>query len=530
MAPSSLNGILNGSTAVFACETRSYPVRQVQWLLNDKVLDISRSSRHSLVCGSWLQIAAVTNRDDGKYHCRFTSDGLPNSQTVTSPAVPLTVSTVSVSITISSNVVLPVGNQLRLVCRATGTKIVSYVWYRNGINIGSSSVYSNNAVTLKDTGVYCCKISNKGPMKCLSVYIYAAPILSTGEPSLYEVEEGRDMTLQCSTLSAKPYVTWQWIYKGKPVVNAVQRTFGQSGILTIRNVTSQDGGQYDCIGYQDYSKRKVGRNFTLTVIANCPYNELMNSDASKDAQFWAVENKTAQIEKDTDGNAVFVIKTGPGYTSGGFWQIFMNRPKLPVQIVARARMKCSNGTSSDGCPYLQLRSGSFRRASSTVITSMNWRWATVFLNIPLFFLKSTVSVHLLTSSTGTVQKTAYFDDICIKWLTGSSLSSTQSVISTCIPITAAATSQSVNQSTSRTTQSGSGTTQSMFMIQSSPSMQTSFNMGSSSAITNKEISTSAMHTGTTGILSSSTTAKEGQGQSDKESSSSYLCEYVGKCH
>ena len=84
-------------------------------------------------------------------------------------------------------------------------------------------------------------------------------------------------------------------------------------------------------------------------------------------------------------------------------------------------MKCSNGTTSDGCPYLQLRlqSGFSRMARSTVITSMDWKWVTVALNVS-FLVKSTVSVSLLTSPTGAVGKKAYFDDVCVTWITGSS--------------------------------------------------------------------------------------------------------------
>ena len=37
----------------------------------------------------------------------------------------------------------------------------------------------------------------------------------------------------------------------------------------------------------------------------------------------------------TLGNAVFVIETDPSYSPGGFQQIVMNRPRLPIQIVAQ---------------------------------------------------------------------------------------------------------------------------------------------------------------------------------------------------
>ena len=111
------------------------------------------------------------------------------------------------------------------------------------------------------------------------------PVISTGEPSLYEVEEGRDVTLQCSTLSAKPYVTWQWSYNGKPAINTVQRNFGRSGILTIQNVTTDDGGQYECTGYQGYSKRKVGRRFMLTVIGQCDIAQYRFNNVIVDSQY-----------------------------------------------------------------------------------------------------------------------------------------------------------------------------------------------------------------------------------------------------
>lgn len=91
-------------------------------------------------------------------------------------------------------------------------------------------------------------------------------MLSTDEPSLYEVDEGRDVTLQCSTLTAKPYVTWQWTFNGKQLPSAAQRNFGPHGTLTLSNVTSDHRGQYKCVGYQLISKRTVRRTLTLSVI------------------------------------------------------------------------------------------------------------------------------------------------------------------------------------------------------------------------------------------------------------------------
>lgn len=85
-------------------------------------------------------------------------------------------------------------------------------------------------------------------------------------------------------------------------------------------------------------------------------------------------------------------------------------------------MKCSNGTSPDGCPYLQLQeSGSLTRthtANSSTVQATDWTWRSVALNVSSLSVKQTVSVYLLTQPrSGTVRKRAYFDDICVTWKT-----------------------------------------------------------------------------------------------------------------
>lgn len=95
------------------------------------------------------------------------------------------------------------------------------------------------------------------------------PVVSTNEPSVYDVEEGRDVTLQCSTMVAKPYVRWEWRVNGQKMINPSQRNFGPFTTITLRNVSSSDGldiKTYECIGYQDVSLKTFERKLILSVV------------------------------------------------------------------------------------------------------------------------------------------------------------------------------------------------------------------------------------------------------------------------
>ncbi|XP_078674790.1 neural cell adhesion molecule 1-like isoform X3 [Branchiostoma floridae x Branchiostoma belcheri] len=255
-----------GQAASLVCQAAGEPVPEVNWYRNgDFIANGGRFQKNPDT--NTLQIANVTLDDEDTYTCeasQTTNGQYDELQILLDVQVPPTL------VTRPSSSNGTVGQDVTLLCQATGDPDPTYAWFRDSTDPANELtadrfVFSQQngvvdkmtmtikALTKADEGRYICQASNGAgqDQAAANVFVYVPPSIS--DPQDTSTPEGQSVDLRCSA-TGDPTPMLQWRKGGGDMVDGSDPRFTVSTdpstgetILTIRQVTYSDRGSFTCI-------------------------------------------------------------------------------------------------------------------------------------------------------------------------------------------------------------------------------------------------------------------------------------------
>ncbi|CAH3184247.1 unnamed protein product [Porites evermanni] len=255
--------------ASLQCEVKGNPVPQVTWLKENSSLPADKRIMQSR---GGLMIRDVTSQDGGVYTCRA-----KNILGVVTSSSTLTVQVVALITRKPSSVIAEEGENVTLVCKASGLPIPTIKWQkplgylprgRIAVIYGNMTILS---VTKKDTGTYVCTVKNLlGEDSALVVITVIDRLKFTLTPPLKVVaSEFNNLMLNCKAQGALE-ITWKRTNKNLPQ----NHVYISNGTLLLKKVTTNDAGSYTCVA-KNY-QRTIKASSTLEV-----YNKPLSCSSIK---------------------------------------------------------------------------------------------------------------------------------------------------------------------------------------------------------------------------------------------------------
>ncbi|XP_029450106.1 sialoadhesin isoform X2 [Rhinatrema bivittatum] len=252
-----------GQRAVIQCVVESDPPSEIALYKQDELVaatDPHIPLRQRLFVSSSynslkLEIRDIVLEDEGTYKCVAN-----NTYGNATSSMDFTAETARVVITPSTEI--REGETVNLTCTVrTDSKVdTNYTWYKNGESFSENSLASLvfQHVASTDAGSYYCKVTNKeGSKSSASVSLNVLyPPRNLLMKSFLETEEGKLAVIYCSvdsnprsamTLSrSNTSVAFTSIHGAEPT-HRLTLSSSRNGLkLEIRNVRSEDGGNYVC--------------------------------------------------------------------------------------------------------------------------------------------------------------------------------------------------------------------------------------------------------------------------------------------
>ncbi|KAE8292435.1 Hemicentin-1 [Larimichthys crocea] len=253
----SLNYTL-GSHVALLCEASGVPVPSITWLKDGTPIESSLQWQWS-VRGNRLELGPLTLSHAGTYTCVA-----KNSEGRTQKDYTLTVQ-VSPTILDSehpSDVSAPVGEELTLVCRATGIPTPRLSWLKDGVTLEGSDTRhiavtpDGSTLTLlrlspEDSGTYTCSAASPAGQesKIYTLFVLVPPSISgeTSVPREVQVTQDSAVTLECQA-AGNPPPQISWLKNGRPVLLSPRtRLLSGDSVLRISPVQLSDSGVYTCV-------------------------------------------------------------------------------------------------------------------------------------------------------------------------------------------------------------------------------------------------------------------------------------------
>nr|XP_046206515.1 hemicentin-1-like [Oncorhynchus gorbuscha] len=247
-----------GSHVTLLCEATGVPVPSITWLKDGTPIESSLQWQWS-VRGNRLELGPLTISHAGTYTCVA-----KNREGQTQKDYTLTV---QVSPTIldsghSSDLSAPVGDDLTLECRVTGTPAPHLSWLKNGATLEDSDPQKidiapdGSTLTLlrlrpEDSGTYTClAVSSAGQEnKIYTLFVLVPPSISGETSAPREVQTTQDsvVTLECQA-AGNPPPQISWLRKGRPLLLSPRtRLLSADAVLRISPVQLADSGIYTCV-------------------------------------------------------------------------------------------------------------------------------------------------------------------------------------------------------------------------------------------------------------------------------------------
>ncbi|XP_062866802.1 B-cell receptor CD22-like [Trichomycterus rosablanca] len=183
-----------------------------------------------------LRLQSVRMEDAGPYQC---SVGDRRSSAVT---LNVGYSPKRVSVSVSPSGEIMENSLVTLTCSSDAKPAASYQWYKGTTYKASGETFTIHKIRSDDGGEHKCQAWNEhGDQNSTAVNIdvhYPPRSVSVSVSPSGEITEGSLVTLTCSAVSNPPVENYTW-YK--------EQTYKGSGeTLTVRNISSEDGGEYKC--------------------------------------------------------------------------------------------------------------------------------------------------------------------------------------------------------------------------------------------------------------------------------------------
>ncbi|XP_029284190.1 B-cell receptor CD22-like isoform X4 [Cottoperca gobio] len=269
---------VTGSTVVMSCSyrypsSRTYYVERTFWFTKEKdgePVDLRSDSQYAgrvqysdsnNFCT--LRIRDVRESDSADYKFSIITTH-PGGSFTGSPGVTLSVTDLQVQVSRS-------GNWVHLKCHSSCVlRDGRYLWYKNGQKIQSetsSSYYYSYyyySVNFNAPDDYSCAVRGNENRRSPSVYGPKLPSVSVS-PSA-EIEEGRSVTLSCSS-DANPAANYTW-YKE----NGNLKPLSEDPQLVFSSLRSSDSGQYQCTVYN-----KLGMKTSKSISIDVKYGPKLPS-------------------------------------------------------------------------------------------------------------------------------------------------------------------------------------------------------------------------------------------------------------
>ncbi|XP_067083733.1 hemicentin-1 [Osmerus mordax] len=247
-----------GSHVSLLCEASGVPLPSVTWLKDGSPIESSLQWQWA-VRGSRLELGPLSLAHAGTYTCvAQNSEG----STQKDYALAVQVSPTILESSQPSDLSAPVGEQLILDCRVTGTPLPQLSWLKNGRPLEDSDTQhidtspDGSTLTLldvrrEDSGTYTClAVSPAGQESKIYTLLVLVPPSISGETSVpREVVTPQDsvVTLECQA-AGHPPPQISWLKDGRPLLLSPRtRLLASDALLRISPVQLSDSGVYTCV-------------------------------------------------------------------------------------------------------------------------------------------------------------------------------------------------------------------------------------------------------------------------------------------
>ena len=173
------------------------------------------------------------------------------------------------------------GGAVDLPCIARGSPLPSYTWYRlhpvtgaQEVVTASPSLFPRHTVlsivgaSSADSGRYICRVHNKVNQYMVEHVLEVTSGLSVHVfPPQQVTDSGRTASFNCS-VTGFPVINVYWLKNGKMLVPSARISPG-TGSLTIRGVSLEDRGQYQCVAGNEQEESQAAAELILGGELHC---------------------------------------------------------------------------------------------------------------------------------------------------------------------------------------------------------------------------------------------------------------------
>ncbi|XP_036382492.1 hemicentin-1 [Megalops cyprinoides] len=247
-----------GSHITLICEATGVPTPTITWMKDGAPIETSVQWQWS-VRGSRLELGPLQLSHAGTYTCVA-----KNSEGAKRKDYSLTVQ-VSPTILDSGHppdISAPVGEDLTLECRVTGTPKPQLSWLKNGAPLDASDTQhlhlspDGGALTLMglrpaDSGTYTClavsPAGRESKIYTLSVLVPPSIVGDVGTPREVQATQDSVLTLECQA-AGNPLPQISWLRNGRPLpLSPRTRLLSGDTVVRISPVQLSDSGVYTCV-------------------------------------------------------------------------------------------------------------------------------------------------------------------------------------------------------------------------------------------------------------------------------------------
>ncbi|XP_032877568.1 peroxidasin homolog isoform X1 [Amblyraja radiata] len=261
--------VLVGESVTLECSATGNPQPRITWMRSDGS-PLPNDPRYTITSSGGLYIQTVEQTDGGQYTCLANN----NQDSVQANAFIIIKAPPQFTVFPEDQAVVE-GQTIDFHCEAEGNPAPTIAWTKGGsafpgdrrfIFLSSGSLRISG-VALHDAGQYECQANNVVGARRIAVQLTVqrrVSLVFTNRPADQTVAVGTDVQIPCSARGS-PDPTLTWSKDGIQVTESGKFHIGSEGFLTIRDVGSGDGGQYECIARNNIDHSVASMVLTVVV-------------------------------------------------------------------------------------------------------------------------------------------------------------------------------------------------------------------------------------------------------------------------